>query len=74
MTDKKLNAAQQLAFSLGLPFEMPKHKNGGPLNQGRGPTHKGWALHKLRARQKKYGYRRAIGVGRGQRPATGSRP
>ena len=71
---KELNAAQRLAFSLGLPFEMPKHKNGGPLNAGRGPTHKGWALHKLRKRQAKSGYRRRLGIGKNERPANGSRP
>lgn len=33
----KLNAAQRLAFSLGLPHELPKHENGGFIGSGR-PT------------------------------------
>ena len=69
-----MNEAQKLAESLGLPSQMPRYKNGGPMNQGRGPTHKGWALHKLRAHQAKHGYRRPLGAGPGQRPCNGSRP
>ena len=71
---KELNAAQRLWESLGLPTAMARHKNGGPRNQGCGPTHNGWALHKLRERQAKFGYRRRLGIGKNERPANGSRP
>lgn len=67
-----MNAAQQLWFRLGLPHAMPKHKNGGPINQGRGQTHKGWALHKLVEHKRKHGYRRARGLL--TTPCNGHRP
>jgi len=69
-----MNEAQKLWESLGLPTAMARHKNGGPMNQGRGATHKGWALHKLRAHQKEHGYRRKLGVGPNRRRCDGSHP
>ena len=58
-----LTPAQQLWFALGLPHAMPRHKNGGPMNGGWGPTHKGWNLHKLAARNERRGtYRKRLGL------------
>lgn len=54
---------------------LPRHKNGGPMNSGRGPTHKGWALHKLAARnRKRRTYRKLLGLGPGRYPCNGHHP